>query len=206
MSVGHPLGHISVTWLTSVRITFVQMVIFINGWRHQLRYFIVQTSQLYCSLKEQLMICINWSWTEVLTCRCLARGLSCLTVLAIVHLVIVIVVSQTEAIDDMSFVMILFSYLLKPYFLFPPFIICFCLIVLLLFFFCLLYCVLFVYCDIVYNVFMLSILLWGRCLARVVVVVPFAFLPFCTIVWLLCLYYGTNKVVKKNCVILYITK
>ena len=73
----------------------------------------------------------------------------------------------------------------------------FCLVVLLLLFFLfVVYCVLFVYCDIVYNVFMLSILLWGRCLPWVVVVVPFAFLPFWTIVWLLYLYYGTNKVVK----------
>ena len=84
-----------------------------------------------------------------------------MTVLAIVYLVIVIVVSQTEAIDDISFVMILFSYFLKPYhFLFPPFITRFCLVVLLLLFFLfVVYCVLFVYCDIVYNVFMLSILL-----------------------------------------------
>ena len=75
-------------------------------------------------------------------------------------LVIVIVVSQTEAIDDISFVMILFSYLLKPYlyllFHHSSFASAFVLLLFLLF---VVYCVLFVYCDIVYNVFMLSILL-----------------------------------------------
>ena len=97
-----------------------------------------------------------------MTCRCLARGPSCLTVLAIVHLVIVIVISQTEAIDDISFVMILFSYLLKPYhfLLFhhssfaSVWLFCSCCLFLFV-----VYCVLFVYFDIVYNVFMLSILL-----------------------------------------------
>ena len=126
------------------------------------------------SLKEQLKTCINWRWPERLICRCFARGSPCLTVLTIGNLVIVNVVSQTEAIDNIS-----------PWYCFPTrfkpelyhstihhFLLscCFALVV------C---CVLFVHCDIMYNVCMLFILLWERCLAWVVVIVPrLHFFPF----------------------------
>ena len=99
--------------------------------------------------------------TKRFICRCLAHGPSCLAFLAIGNLLIVIVVSQTEAIDGILR-WYRFPTRFKPE-LYHSTIHYFPLVV---------GCVLFVYCDILYNVCMLFILLWERCLVWVVVIVP----------------------------------
>ena len=113
----------------------------------QLMLFFRKISQVYCSLKEQLKTCINWSWPERLICRCFAHGSPCLTVLTIGNLVIVNVVSRWYC----------FPTRFKPELYHSTIHHCCSALVVC--------CVLFVYCDIMYNVCMYFILLWERCLA-----------------------------------------